>query len=138
MTNLPKITAVLLSYLLLVIPVAAYAAGTDGMSEEQMQEMMQNARKMQECFEDIDRSAFDKLEQEGKRAQAEIEALCEAGKRDEAQAKAMAYGRKISESEEMQEIQKCGAMMEGMMDNMPAMMQESFDEEKHGHICDER
>lgn len=138
MTSYSKITAILLSYLLLLPAAITHAAGTDGMSEEQMQKMMQNARKMQECFENIDRSAFEKLEKEGKRVEAEVEALCESGKRDEAQARAVAYGREISESEEMQEIQKCGAMMEGMMDNMPIMMQESFDEEKHGHICDER
>ncbi len=114
-----------------------YAGETGGMSDEQMQKMMQNARKMQECFEKIDRSAFEKLEKEGEEVGAEIDALCKAGKRNEAQARAVAYGKKISESEEMKEIQKCGTMMKGMMDNMPLMIQESFDEEKHGHICDE-
>lgn len=138
MTIHPKINTVLLSFFLMLPATVTYAAGTGGMSEEQMQKMMRNAHKMQECFENIDRSAFEKLEKEGKRIEAEIEALCESGKRDEARARAVAYGRKISESEEMEEIRKCGAIMEGMMDNMPMVMQKSFDEEEHGHICDAR
>lgn len=119
--------------LLMLSGVAVRAAGPGGMSEEQMQSMMQNAQKMQDCFENIDRSAIDRLKQEGNRAEAEIRALCKAGKRDQAQARAVEYSRTMRDSEEFKSIRKCGMMA---MENMPLMTEKSMEEGEHGHVCD--
>jgi len=106
------------------------------MSEEQMRQMMQNAQKMQECFADIDQSAMEALAEKGKKMEAEIKALCKAGKRDQAQDKAMAYGREVNTSKEMQAMKKCGNMSRQMMNNSPWMPSDDGKNSKGGHICD--
>lgn len=106
------------------------------MSEEQMRQMMQNAQKMQKCFANIDQSAMEAMAARGKKLEAEVKALCSAGKRDQAQSKAMAYGKEISSSKEMQAMKKCGAMAGQMMKNSPWGVGEDGRNSKGGHICD--
>ncbi len=115
------------------------SAGPQGMSEEQMQQMMQQAEAMQQCMAKIDQSALPELEAKGRKMQAEIEALCQAGKRDEAMATGMKYGAEISSSPEIQAMRKCSEMAPQMMAQMQSMMPEIPDEEddSSGHICDE-
>lgn len=92
MAYFPEIIVVLFTYLLLVVSGVVHAAGTGGMSDEQMRNMMENMEKMQKCFENIDQSAMENLEKEGQRVGAEIESLCKAGKRDEAQVSTSTQG----------------------------------------------
>jgi ABC-type phosphate transport system auxiliary subunit len=111
-------------------------AGNAGMTEEQMQQMMQNAEKMQECFAQMDQSAMQSLNAKGEKMRAEVEALCAAGKRDEAQSAAMNYGKEIAKSKEMQEMKKCGEMAQHMMQQMPHGPEGDFS--GTGHVCDRR
>ena len=106
------------------------------MSQEQMQQMMQNAGKMQKCFANIDRSAMQAMAEKGKKIEAEVKALCKAGKRDKARDVAMAYGKEVNGSKEMQALKKCSAMAPQMMRNSPWMVSNNGTNAKGGHICD--
>ena len=105
-------------------------AGNPGMTEEQMEQLMKNAEKMQACMAKMDQSAMQKLSDKGKKMQGELKSLCAAGKRDEAQSKAIKFGQEIATSKEMQEMKKCGEMAQQMMKQMPAASPGSR------HVCD--
>lgn len=106
------------------------------MSDEQMRQMMQNAKKMQECFSNVDQSAIKSLAERGKRIEAEVKALCKAGNRDDAQKTAMTFGREVNASKDMQAIKKCSSMGQAMMKDSPWMVSEDGKNSKGGHICD--
>jgi fumarate hydratase class II len=76
---------------------------------------------------------MERLQQQSKKMQTEIEALCKLGKRDEAQATAMRYGQEIAASEDMQAIKNCGEMAQQMMQHM---QMGGGAEGKTTHICD--
>ena len=132
---IPKFSIVksLLFAFISVITFQNLQAQNGQMNEQQMRQMMQNAQKMQECFADIDQSALEALEARGKKMEAEVKALCKAGKRDQAQQMALAYGREINASKDMQAMKKCGTMSTQMMQNSPFMAGNDS-----GHICDAR
>lgn len=115
----------------LCMPLVSFAEN-GLMSDEQMQQMMEGAGKMQECMAKVDQKAMDALTAKGEKVNAEIKKLCAAGKRDEAQKKAMDYGKEMAASKEMQAMQKCGAMAQGMMPQHPG----PGDGKKPGHVCD--
>ena len=97
------------------------------MSDEQMQQMMEGAGKMQECMAKIDQKDMDAITAKSEKVNGEIKKLCAAGKRDEAQITAMDYGKEMAASKEMQAMQQCG------MANQMAMTDPG---EKPGHVCD--
>jgi hypothetical protein len=109
------------------------AAEPGGMSREQMQ---QNTEKMQECFQNIDQSALDGLEEEGKRVEADIRRLCRAGREDEARTRAADYARKVNGSEAVRAMRKCGMMARGMMGGMPMTMEMPADKQDYMNLCD--
>jgi len=117
---MPKI--LLLS--VLCMPLALFAQD-EQMSEEQMQQMMENAGKMQDCMAQMDQQAMDAYAAKGEKVNAEITKLCAAGKRDEAQKMAVDYGKEMASSKEMQAMQQCG---------MATPM--TGQGEKPGHVCD--
>ena len=135
-----------LIYLFLLFPVVVFAQEQPGMPPnmpmdmEKMQRHMQqmDMGKMQEamaCMKDIDHSALEGLEEEGKKMKAEVEAMCRSGNRDGAQDKAMEYGKEIMNRSEMKKMRECSKMMAGMMPKMPF---ENLEEEgKNRHICDD-
>ena len=116
----------------LCMPLALFAQD-EQMSEEQMQQMMENAGKMQDCMAKMDQQAMDDFAAKGEKVNAEIQNLCSVGKRDEAQKMAIEYGKEMAASKEMQAMQKCGEMAKGMMPQGPG----SGDGAKPGHVCDE-
>ncbi len=122
--------------LLLGLPLIVHAQGYQGMSEADMQSMMQNMEKMQSCMQNINMEEIEALEKRSKQMETEVKSLCAAGKRDEAQKKAMAFGKEVSASTTVQTMKKCGEMMQGAMQNMPFAMEDT-DDEKRGHICDD-
>jgi len=117
--------------------VQSVQAGNAGMTEEQMQQLMQNVEKMQECFAKMDQAAMQSLTAKGEKMQAEVKALCATGKRDEAQSKAIEYGKEIANSKEMQEMKKCSEMAGDMMQQMPMAPGTDGDFSEMGHVCDE-
>jgi metal-dependent amidase/aminoacylase/carboxypeptidase family protein len=116
---------------ILSLPLTLYAQD-QGMSDEQMQQMMEGAGKMQDCMAKIDQKAMDEMAAKGEKVHAEIKQLCAAGKRDEAQKKAMEYGREMAASKDMQAMRKCGDMAKGMMPQYAA----SAADNKNAHVCD--
>lgn len=106
-----------------------------GMSQEQMQQMMQ----AQACFENIDQSKFKDLEAKGKQMEQEIKALCEAGKRDEAESTAIKYGMEMNNDPALQEMKKCGELMQGMMAQMESFLPSvpEVNENDDSHLCDD-
>lgn len=123
----------LVTVLVLTLVSFSLVAGNRGMSEEEMQKMMEQAKEMQKCMAKVDQSALEALSAKGEKLQAEVKKLCAQGKRDRAQEKAMAYGKEIAGSKEMKAIRQCGEMARGMMQNMPM---QDFGDGKNKHICD--
>jgi hypothetical protein len=119
---------------LTVVLFAAAPVGAE-ISDEQMQQMMQQAYKMQECLAGIDQSGMDALAARADAMEQELKALCAAGKRDEAERTAIKYGQEISAAPEMQAMKDCGEIMQGMMQQMP-MMADLEQEYGDQHVCD--
>ncbi len=136
-----------LVFLLILFPVIVFAQSQQGMPPgmqqrdmEQMQRRMQqmDMGKMQEaaaCMKNIDRSALEGLEEEGKKMEAEVGALCKSGKRDEAQDKAMEFAKEMMSRPELMKMRECGKMMAGMLPKMP--FENLEDEMKNKHVCDD-
>jgi len=122
-----------ISFFVLFLPLSAFAQDFQGMSEAQMQNMMQQMQGMQTCMQAIDPSEMEAFEQSAKKMQAEVDALCASGQRDAAMAAAMAFGKEVSTNKAMQEMRKCG---EGMASMMPKVVTTAEDGAKH-HVCDQ-
>jgi len=127
----------LLVILLVLVPAAVVAQNFPNMGEMDMQLMMQQAQKTQECMGQIDQADLDAIEQRSKEVDAEIKSLCAAGKRDKAQKKAMAYGREMAKNPTVQEMQKCGEMMQGAMPQMQMPLMDQDVDYSSQHVCDE-
>jgi len=121
--------------LIVLLPAVVFAQNFQNMSEQDMQNMMVQAQKMQACMEQVDQSELKGLEQRSKEFQAELKALCDAGKRDKAQKKAIAYGKEMMDNLALQQMKKCGEMMKGTMPQM-GLMDEDFDYSDR-HVCDQ-
>lgn len=120
-----------------MLPAVAAAQNVPGMNPEQMQQMMQGMEAMQNCMQNVDQSAMQAFEQRAEQMQAEVKALCAAGKRDEAQQRALAFGMEAAKNPAVQEMKKCGQMMQGMAPQLPRVAQSADSESKNTHICDE-
>ena len=124
--------------LLLTAPMTVLAQNPMGMSEADMQDMMQQMQKAQACIEKIDQSELQSLEQKAKQYEAEMKSLCASGDRDKAQEKAMTYAKDIMNHSAVKEARRCGEMMQGMMKGMMqnmSVMEQDKDYTKM-HVCD--
>lgn len=119
------------------IALNAAALPPGGMSDADMQKMMQGMNAMQECMAKVDMAAMERLGEEGKKMEAEINTLCKSGKRDAAQDKAMVFGMKIAKDPNMKIMAECGKQMQGMM---PPMAQPPYadlaEDGADRHVCD--
>lgn len=120
-------------FFMLWLPLTVLAENMGEMSEEQMQQMMQQAQGMQTCMQNIDQAEMQAFEQRAQQMQSETQALCASGKRDEAMQVAMDFGKEVSSNKAMQEMKKCG---EGMKNMMPKIIAQTSEQQKAGHICD--
>lgn len=117
-----------------LLPIVALAQGNSGQMDMQ-QKMMEQLQKAQHCMKNIDSSMFNKLEQEGKKVDAEVKLLCTDGQRDKAQKKAMGYAKEVMNRPAIKKMQKCGEMLDGMIPKMPF---DDVDKEfQDRHVCDE-
>ena len=121
-------------FALLIVPLASPAQNYPGMSEADMQQMMQQMEKMQSCMEQIDHSRLKTLEQRTQKMEAEVRSLCAGGKRDEAQKKAIAYGKTITSDPVMKSLAKCGKIMQGAMPDLALSDLEKASASHH--VCD--
>ncbi|MCW8943084.1 MAG: hypothetical protein OQK93_07905 [Gammaproteobacteria bacterium] len=128
--------------LLCLMPVISFAQNPMGMSDADMQKMMQQMQEAQACMEKIDQSQLDALEKKAKQFEAEMKSLCASGKRGEAQDRAMDYMKEVVGSPVVKEAKRCGEMMKGMMDGMMQGMNQQgslMTEDKdytNQHVCD--
>ena len=122
------------SILLLLIPMVSVAQNYQGMSEADMQNTMQQMQKMQSCMSNVDQESLKALEQRSYQIEAEVKSLCASGKRDEAQETAISMGKEMMSNPAMQEMKKCGEMMQGMVPQMAFMDQDKDFSDKH--VCD--
>ena len=106
-----------------------------GMSQADMQRMMQGMQAMQQCMAKVDTAKMERLGQEGEKVQAEVESLCKAGKRDAAQARAMEFGMRVAKDPDMQAMQECSKPMQGMMPQQ-MMPYTDIEQDKNRHVCD--
>jgi len=121
-------------YVLILVPVVAFAQDHPGMPPN-MQMDMEQMQKAMACMKNIDRSALEGLDQEGKKIKAELGALCRSGNRDGAQDKAMVYAQDMMTRPEIQKMRECSKLAAGMLPKMPF---EDFEEMgKNRHICDD-
>jgi len=126
-----------------LFPLVTFAQGNPNRPQMDMEQMQRNMQqmdmgKMQEamaCMQNIDMSALKGLEEEGKKIEAELDALCKSGNRDGAQDKAMEYAKEMRNRPELQEIQECGKMAAAMMPKMA--FEDLVEEGKNRHVCDD-
>ena len=122
---------------MLCLPGYGIAQDYPGMSERDMQGMMESMQKMQDCMANIDQSRMQALEQRAKQMENEIRSLCDKGERAAAQKRAMAYSREMANDPDLQTMRKCGEMMQGVMPAIPVMEPAEQSETAGGHVCDE-
>ena len=124
--------------LLCLTPIISFAQNPMGMSEADMQKMMQQMQEGQACMEKIDQAELDVLEKKAEQFEVEMKSLCASGKRDAAQEKAKVYMKEIVNSSAVREAKKCGekmkGMMQGMMSDAPFMNQDK--DYSSQHVCD--
>jgi len=114
-----------------LFPIVAFAQNPKEMPPNMNMEQMQKAMA---CMKNLDRSSFKGLEQEGKKMEAEIGALCRSGNRDTAQDKAMVYGKDMMNRPEIRKMQECSKLAGGMM---PLSFEKFVEESKNRHVCDD-
>jgi hypothetical protein len=131
-----------ITILLLLLPVSVFAqnypgAGAGGMSQTDMQNMMEKAQEMQLCMQGLDQSKLQQLEPQARQFEAEIKALCSSGKRDEAQDEAISFAREMRDDPDIQKIRECSEHMSGMLPQMPFMDQADNTDSSSSHVCDQ-
>ncbi|HID81209.1 MAG TPA: hypothetical protein EYH06_02430 [Chromatiales bacterium] len=114
----------------------ALAQNYQNMSEQDMQNMMQQAQKMQACMQNIDQAKMQALGDKAKQVESEIKALCAKGERAKAEKKALKFAQEINNSPDVAAARKCGEMMRGIMPSM-GFIDKSPKEKSGGHICDD-
>ena len=121
-----------------MVPITSYAQNPMGMSEAEMQNMMQQMQEAQACMEKIDQAELNALEKKANQFEAEMKSLCASGQRDKAQEKAMVYMKEIVNSPAVKEAKRCAEMMKGvmqdMMQDMPIVDQDK--DYTRQHVCD--
>lgn len=124
-----------IAVLFLLLPLIALAQPRLEMSEEAIQNMMQQMQKMQTCMQDIDKSKLQELENLSNQMEAEIKTACAKGNRDAAQSKAMSFAKEMLANPELGKMRKCTESMQGMMQEIPFEI--NVDDYKDQHVCDE-
>ena len=121
----------------MLLPVIAIAQGYQGMSEADMQKMMQGMQEAQACMQGLDQARLDAFSQRAEKIESDIKALCAKGDRDAAEKKGLAFAREMNTDPDIKKMRECGEKMRGMMPVMP-FMGETYSQDQSGrHICDE-
>lgn len=123
-------------FISLLMPAMAIAQNYPGMSDGDMQNMMQQMQEAQACMQGIDQSRMKSFEQRASKIESDIKTLCANGERDAAQEEAIAFAREMDGDPDIQKMRKCGEKMRGMMPAMPYMDQAKASGTSGGHVCD--
>ncbi len=126
-----------IGFALLLVPLIVSAQNYDGLDDATVQQMMQQAEKMQTCMENIDQAEMDAFQKSAEQMEADVKALCAAGKRDAANARALKFGQVAASNKAMQQMKKCGEGMQNMIPKIAATAAEtSGSDAQPQHICD--
>lgn len=123
----------------ITVSMATFASAQQpGMSQEQVQQMMQQVQKMQACFSRVDQQALMDVGEKAKQMEAQLKSLCRAGKRDQAQTEAVEFGKSLDQDPNLLALRECGKEAQGMLDGMVPPMDFPTSEEAlaDNHICD--
>jgi hypothetical protein len=107
-----------------------------GMNQENIQKMMEGMAAMKNCMANVDQSEMQKYQANAMALQNEVKTLCDNGKRDEAMSRAIKFGKESMGNPALQEMQKCGQGMQGMMPQMSSQTTPSNSNDKPTHVCD--
>lgn len=121
--------------MLLLFSSLAIAQNYQGISETDMQRMMQEAQKMQACMQNLDQQKLQALGEKAKQVESEIKALCTNGKRKQAEKKGYEFAQEMNTNPEIAAARKCGEMLRGMMPSFS--FADETANESGGHICDD-
>ena len=121
-------------FIFLLIPTMSIAQNYPGMSEADMQKMMQQMQKMESCLENVDESKLKALEQRTQQMEAKVKSLCAGGKHDQAQKEAMAFGTETANDPTIKTMMKCGEMMKDVMPEIS--FAELAKEGADHHVCE--
>ena len=125
----------LFCFVMFVFPTLAFAQNYPGMNQGDMQKMMQQMQKVQQCMEGIDQSQLNDLQKRAEQMKKEIETLCAQGNRSKAQKTALSFSKEIAKDPSMNQMRKCGELAQGALPNMPTMYDEKDMANKH--VCDQ-
>lgn len=95
----------------------------------------------QQCLDDIDQSAIERLSARSAAFDAEIEALCKAGERELAQSRAILYSQQLLADPVLQALQQCGKDINALL---PVVITEPDADEtgqavsQMPHVCDQQ
>jgi hypothetical protein len=121
--------------LMLLIPLCANAQ-INGMSQADIERMMQGAKQMQSCLSGIDQRALNALASEGEALEKQVAGLCRAGKQDEAESKAIAFARRLQGDPQISQLRNCGEQAMALMPSLPfADIDDPMDSEAE-RLCD--
>lgn len=85
-------------------------------------EMMAQMMEMQKCFQSIDQSEINALQQRALELQHTIKSLCSKGQESKATQQAIAFGTEIAQSQTVKKIRQCTEKIPDVMKNMPNPM----------------
>jgi len=123
-------------YLLLILPLTAFAAETHKMDEEAMQAMMKQMQMMQDCMQKIKQSDITAAEQNAMKIASEAKAMCAEGKRDQAQEHVITFSKKLMKTPALKELRRCSEMATGMVPMIPILDQYKPENYAQYHVCD--
>lgn len=111
-------------------------AQLDGFADANIQQMMQEAKKMEACIKNVDHDALDKLINRGAKLEETVKELCSVDGRDEAQLMAVDYIKEVESSKELAALRECGTMASKMMGDLPLGINSPDSLGDDEHVCD--
>lgn len=116
------------------VSTSVQAANMSSMEGMNMQQMMAQMQKMQQCLLQVDEAELRHYESRVSKLEIELRTLCKSGDRDQAQKKAIAFGKEITNSKAFKTIESCTKDMQ-----LNAFMPQAPDFDNLGdrHICNE-
>lgn len=131
--------------ILCFIPALALAEKSQGMSQEQMnqmmnmggqgmQQMMMKMQQLETCMKKVDEDALNALALRGEKLEQVTSKLCKAGKRKAAQKKFVSFADDINKSKELKQMRICINKVELPM--IKKQMNDKFNIDTSQNICD--
>ena len=121
--------------------LSAGPAAAQGMPD--MAAMQRAMEDMQQCMATVDMAAVERMAEDAKAFQKELESLCAAGRRAEAQRQAMSFSMRMMNEPETRKLRACAETMREAMAGMPIVVPmpptpdvPTPEEIERMHVCD--